>query len=881
MLCSVSLAALAAAAWRSGSAAAQDVDAPAVEERIVVTGTRLRGVAPVGSPLSTIDSESMEIAAETSTARIIQQLPQVYDLGISEASRGQNGGSGNIVYGTGMNLRGLGPYATLVLVDGHRAINNNRALDPSVIPALGLERIEVLTDGASAIYGSDAVAGVVNLVPLRFRDGAEIFGRLGFGDAYEEHQVGAAYGQTWDGGQIHVAYENARRSAVHGADRDFFRQDQTAEGGLDYRIAQCDPGNIIVGATVASGVSYAIPEGGVTPANNSSLVAGTRNLCEGSLNQDLLPEQQYDSFNVTFNQRLTGAIELVADGFYSERDFYRAVAHSVADLTVPSTNAFFVAPPGLAPASEFVRYNFANDLPSNDSQGFARNYEVTVGARVELPANWRFETLATYGEGRDFSETRNGVNNAALAAALASANPATAFDPFGLHRTNPSVLVGLANQIFLAPTDNEFLGIEARLDGKLFALPAGDVLLATGYERQELDFHIGGARGAPTTPVTFRNFSRTVDSLYVELLVPVIANGGPGLQSLDINIAGRLDDYSDVGDTTNPKVGLDWGLAEGLSVRGTYGTSLRAPSFPELYGNSNNLFRQNYTDPTIGGAQRVGVALSGGNLDLKPEESTTWTVGVDFEPEALPGFRFSATYFDIEYEGQIATYLSNLNILSLESEFAGTGIILRDAAANTRVSELLASGVTYATPPAATPVTLFVDGRTFNLGRSLMSGVDLEAAYTWSMSDVGDMTASLNAGYISEYEDAITPSGTLVDRLDTIFFPHDLKMRGSLLWDHEPFRSYVSVNYVGEYTNNLLAAPQTVDPWVTVDLNVSRDFGGGDFEGFTLGLDVRNLLDEDPPYVNVAPAANGSGGYDATVANPTGRVIGVSLRKRW
>jgi len=626
------------------------------------------------------------------------------------------------------------------------------------------------------------------------------------------------------------------------------------------------------------GVSYAIPAGGVTPGNNTALVAGTQNFCEGSINQDLLPEQTYDSFAFTFNQRITPWLEFIADGFYSEREFYRAVAYTATNLTVPTTNAFYVAPAGVTPASQTVRYSFADDLPSNDSKGFAENWEVTGGFGIDLPADWRIETLATYGEGRDYSETRNGLNTPALNAALASSNTATAFDPYGLHRTDPSILPGLANQIFLAPTNNEFFGFEARVDGALFTLPGGAVRLAGGYEHQSLDYHVGVARGGPTTPVTFRDFDRTVDSFYLEVLVPIFGEGNamPGFRQLDINVAGRIDDYSDVGETTNPKFGLNWRPIEDLMVRASYGTSLRAPSFAELYGNSLNLYTQNYTDPTLPGI-RQGVALSGGNLNLKPEEATTWTVGLDYTPSFLPGSRFTATYFDIEYEGQVSAYLSNLNILSLESEFAGTGIITRGTAAATRVADLLTSGITYATPPASNPITLFVDGRTFNLGRSLMSGFDFEASMTWDVLN-GDLTAALNGTYLTNYESSITPNGTLIDRLDTIFNPHDFRMRASLAYTIGNFRAYGVMNYIGEYTNDLLATRQKVDAWVTFDANLTYDLPGPDM---TIGLDVRNLMDEDPPYVNVAPNGNGSGGYDASAANPTGRVIGISLRKRF
>ena len=112
---------------------------------------------------------------------MVKEIPQNFDLGVSENSRGQSGGSGNIVYGNTVNLRGIGPYATLVLIDGHRVTSNSRSVDPSILPSLGVERVEVVADGASAIYGSDAVAGVVNIIPRRNFERRRSDGAQGFG----------------------------------------------------------------------------------------------------------------------------------------------------------------------------------------------------------------------------------------------------------------------------------------------------------------------------------------------------------------------------------------------------------------------------------------------------------------------------------------------------------------------------------------------------------------------------------------------------------------------------------------------------------------------------------------------------------------------------
>ena len=364
----------AAAAILCGSQAfaqqGPDEDRANESERVVVTGSRLRGIEEaVGSPVFDIGREDIEELTVTTVDKLIQQTPQVLDLGVSEASRAQNGGAGNIVYGTGINLRGLGPYATLTLIDGHRAISNGRSIDPSFMPSLGLERIEVLADGASAVYGSDAIAGVVNLIPRRYVDGGQVFGRYGIGDEYDEQQLGASWGTIWDSGQLHMAYEYNYRSNLNGADRDYFRADQRSRGGPDYRPTQCNPGNIVVG-----GVSYAIPAGGVTAANRPALLPNTSNRCETLATQDLLPEQEYSSFAATLNQEITPWLELVADAFHTERTFERIVAPGTANLTVPSTNAFFVAPPGLTPATRNDPVQFRQRLPRQLHVGLCAQY---------------------------------------------------------------------------------------------------------------------------------------------------------------------------------------------------------------------------------------------------------------------------------------------------------------------------------------------------------------------------------------------------------------------------------------------------------------------------------------------------------------------------
>ncbi|MBN2447055.1 MAG: TonB-dependent receptor, partial [Phycisphaerae bacterium] len=799
-------------------------------------------------------------------------------------SRGQAGGSGNITYGNSVNLRGIGPYATLVLIDGHRVVNNSRSTDPSVLPTLGVERVEIVANGASAIYGSDAVAGVVNLIPRRNLDGVEAFARYGFAEdgAFDEWSAGAALGKTFDRGQVMVAFEHVERSNLSGDDRDFFVADQRPFGGDDYRTMRCAPGTLVL-----DGVTYALPDE-YTQANAGAITPGTANLCNNLIGQDLFPEQKYDSVNATASYEITDWLEFFVDGFYSKRKFQRYAAQPSARLNVPETNAFFVRPPGFTGTSYQIDYSFSEDIPLSGTDGFAESWQVSPGLRIDLPFGWELEALAAYGETHDFSGSYDGVNNGALNAALASSDPDTAFDPYGLGRTSQSVIDGIFNQIFLAPTDGQLNFYEAGASGPLFELPGGEVRAAVGYERQEFEVDLGVARGAPDTPMTYRTFDRSVDSVYAEVLLPIFGPGNatPGFEELELTAAVRHDSYSDAGKTTNPQFGVNWTPVYGLKLRGSYGTSFRAPTIPEIYGNSSNLYVQNYQNPA-GGAPIIGITYgSGPNTDLGPETATTWSVGADIEP--LDNLRLSLTYFDVAYDDQITGNLSNLTILGQEAQYAGTGVILRGDAARDRTAELIAEGkpVLGVLPGGSVDnVTLFVDGRSRNLGKSVTRGIDFNVGYFMDLGPDDTLTLNASGTYLTSYEVAIAPAAPLEDQLNIIFQPLRFKARASATWDHGPITARVMATHVGGYTNNLVTPEEEVDSYTPVDLTltwrVGESFGGKLLSGLELIGEVRNLFDTDPPYVNLAPSGNGSGGYDATAANPIGRQFAVGARVRF
>ena len=625
LLLTTALSGAAAAAHAQAapsSNATANQPAQAVQE-VVVTGSRIRGAAPVGSTVQAITRQEITVLGAQSTTEILQTIPQVLNYGITASNRLQNGGSNNVTWGSSINIRGIGPFATLTLVDGHRVNpqgTSGFAVDPQTIPTIGLERIEVVADGASAIYGSDAIAGVANLILRRNFEGLETSAQYGTADSYNEHLFGAIAGHRWSTGQLTVAWENGYNSNLPGTSRPFADEVTAYQSGRNL-TTQCNPGTITVG-----GQTYAVPASGLTAANAGALVAGTSNKCDNLKQQDLLPEQNWNSADFTFNQTVNDWVSIFADGIYSRRTFAQHLQPVGANLTVPSTNPYFVTPIGVSAASETVGYSFAKDFNVPPNNGYSETYSATLGFDVKLPYSWKFEGDYMVGRDSDLNQQWGSVNNAALTTALKSTNPATAFNPFAVNG-NPAavlqpVLVNLTYQSGLTYLQT----FEAKADGPLFRYPVERCAgrLATK----------ASGSSSPRTPKpgprsairgTWRTATVRWNSFYGEVLFPFVGDGNamPGLRRLTVDVAGRSDRYSDVGSTANPKVGVNWSPVDDVTVHGSYGTSFRAPTISQIYGNTNALFVQNYPDPTLNGAIRTGVALSGGNPSLKPETATT------------------------------------------------------------------------------------------------------------------------------------------------------------------------------------------------------------------------------------------------------------------
>jgi iron complex outermembrane recepter protein len=319
-------------------------------EEIVVTGTHIRGqVTTPGSKVIVIGRDEIDRSGYATVQEVLRALPQNFSGGTTEINSQESGGF-NLNAGTALNLRGLGSTATLVLVNGRRQPAgglNGAFVDISSIALPAIDHIDVLADGASAIYGADAVGGVVNFVMRNDYEGAETTARFGSltGDASEQ-QASQLFGTTWNGGNTILGYQYYRRSALALRDRPYTASDDlTRFGGSDFRRFYSNPGNILDPSTFEP--AFAIPAGqdgtALTPAD---LIPGATRYSNRSAYGDLLPEQTLHSAFFSLTQALTERVSAFAKGRFGLRETSMQDMGLAGEIFVPSTNPFFVDPFG-------------------------------------------------------------------------------------------------------------------------------------------------------------------------------------------------------------------------------------------------------------------------------------------------------------------------------------------------------------------------------------------------------------------------------------------------------------------------------------------------------------------------------------------------------
>lgn len=823
-------------------------------DEIVVTGTSIRGVAPTGSNLIAVGRENIVAQGATTSSELLASVPQLGNFNALQENATPNRFR---TPGYLPNIHGLGIYATLSLFNGHRfAATGGEGVfpDPQIVPVIGVERVEVIADGASSIYGSDAVAGVVNFIYRRNFDGLEFNTVYASGTNYTKEGASLLWGRTWSGGSVMAAYEYSSNSSPQNRDFDFIRSDHRDRGGRDFRSTSCGTPNV-----VADGVTYGLPDFSTTP-----------NRCQPNLNADIIPSGERHAFLFTARQDLGDRVEAYMEVNLSDYSSVQVQAPSALSITVPNTNPYFMAPPGSTATEVLVNRSGAGLFPDPLTIQESSAAGLTAGLVIDLGGDWEGNVMGHISMTDDFLDDRGAAGLDADAAQALARNTTldTAFNPFGQAAdNNPAVLALIDNGYTSINDSNQYLReLQFSADGPLFSIGGGVVRAALGTsvrEERARQVQTGGSPGA-VIPVRDDDISRTVGALFGELHVPLFGpeNARPGAHRLDLSLSGRYDYYEGLGGTFNPKVGFVWEPILDLAFRGSYGTSYVAPNI----GKTTAPFGLPREGVNISGFGTINVYnMGGGNPDLESEEATTWSFGADWEPSFVPGLRLSATYFDVSYTNLL--YQPGTQDLFFNPFFADRLIL-------NPTPEQIAAAIAFAPPARGVPdqIDAIYATYTMNLGTREVGGLDLDASYQFS-TDFGDFRLAVNALHFLHFDQQILDDQPVNSRLGTNEAV-EWKGRASVVWNYDPVTLSVFANHSGAYDNITVTPNERVGSHTTFDMALAYDLPGF-MRNTQLILRAQNLFDRDPPFYNSA------NGYDPRVASPFGRILEVTFRGRF
>ncbi|MGL5906717.1 MAG: TonB-dependent receptor plug domain-containing protein [Shewanella sp.] len=819
---------LSAGVWVSTNAIAADETAKV--ERIEVTGSRIqRQDMETASPVTVIDAAAIKAEGFTSVDQMLQV--QTSMAGAAVGSSTNNGADGVAQ----VDLRGMGSQRTLVLLNGRRMVNSGSGADSSVdlnsIPVAMIARVEILKDGASAVYGSDAIAGVVNIITKKDFEGFQFdFNGSGTdkGDG-ENGDVSALYGFNTDGGNYTFGAAYSDRRGVIQGDRDWTEPGYSSfipTGSLGGKVQDAN-GNWVKRST---GYDYTQDSFYQTPNERRSLFA-----------------------NMT--QELGNDVVLTADAIYTNRRSNQQMAAQPADLMLNVCGAAGV--PVGTPCITLDSAMIAGGIAA-DKKGLVNYRRRTndVGPRIytQDTDTWRLSTgLAgtldvhtgmnwdltyTYGKNQAKTAVQNSINATDMAASV-YANQAAWFSGAPLTQQ----MIDDISYAEEAKGGNEQQTLSAGLNGELFDLSAGAVGFALGAEyRRENGFYMpdevviaGESTSAQQDPT---NGNYDVISIFQEVSVPFT-------DKLTGEFALRLDDYSTFGKATTWKIGLTYTATDDLMVRTVAATGFRAPSVSELYGGNSGSF--DYLEDPWGNAQDPQILVNRtSDPELQPEESESYTAGLVYSPSYLDGMSVTLDYWRFKVSNAIARMDTQAG---LDACFAGD------------IS-------------ACETFNIGADGNLDNLTNALTnvgtqdtSGIDLNLAYNfeglgleWKINN--DMT------YLVKFEqDGEDYTGTIDGN-----FGAYARVRNN--FSVSAGQDDWSVMYFNRYIGGMTDLAEGTDVDSIIYHNIAGTYHLNDMTSVSLG--IKNFTDEKPVTVS-----NGSdGGTVPEVYDTIGRTIygGVTVK---
>ena len=832
------IALLSAIAFPNVGYAEEESDAD--EKKVTIVGSHIKRQDMEGpSPVFSMSSEEIELTGANDVITLFSKLPI---SGQGTFSTQGNSSDDTANGGSSVSLRGLGADSTLILVNGRRisvspfAKNIDTAfVDINNIPLAAIERVEILKDGASATYGSDAIAGVINIVLKSEFDGVEVSYKTGTtadGGGAEDN-VSMVWGNS-DGKSSHTfVLDYFEREEILYADRSYSRTaNQTAlrptdPDAVDFRSSAGIPGTI----ALASDPTVRIPDTFGNDVCAPQDIVGTLCRYDYAPHMSMYPSTRRFSFNYM------GKYEVSQDvTFFTELNGQNA--HTVTKgAGSPSFNELFMAgdnpnhPFAGDPTSPYFQQDLTMrrrtvDIGNRRKETDSNYSRVVLGFEGEM-GEWNWELATSYI--RTYSNEK-GVDGYPNTRRVQEAIDSGLWNPFE-PSSNTQEALDYIETYTTRVGKSTSKSVTGSMSGALTQMEHGDLMLAVGFEHREDaisdnpddQFLRGEVFG---TEATQANGSRDNTAIYTELAMPLMEN-------FELQLAVRNEDYSDFGTTTDPKVAFRWAPSDDLVVRGSFGTAFRAPSLHQLglgstdespalvdtvrcnaVGNINNAcVPQEYT------------AVFEGNPDLQPEESESYNFGAVYA--FSDDFSISLDYYNYEIE----------NIIDSDTQFVFTNF-----GDDPNVVERLPSAI----PGDPGEVVRIYDSFQ-NLGDLSLTGLDMDIRYKMD-SSVGNFEFSYVLNYILDFEE-LRPNATGGQRVSRVagdFKQPEMRWTLATEWSQDDKSARVALNFIDEFNGDADAGfgDKTVDSWTTLDAHFS--YRG--MENTTLTIGANNLLNEEPPF---------------------------------
>uniref|UniRef100_A0A486XQU6 TonB-dependent receptor n=1 Tax=Rheinheimera sp. BAL341 TaxID=1708203 RepID=A0A486XQU6_9GAMM len=820
-------------------------------EKIQITGSRLKGVDMEGAnPVQVFSRDDLANRGYDTVSAFLRDLPQASSAGTFTENGGVGGADGAPAGSSGVSLRGLGSSSTLVLVNGRRvAVDSftngfDSFVNVNSIPMSALERVEILTDGASSVYGSDAIAGVINFILRKEVEG---------------HEVSASYGDdtaSSDFGRTNLTYVGGFNTANSNTTVviDYFDREALFNSDRPVEVTLKSSTRVSI-----DGVDYAEPWCGNDVSNG-----GSRCRYDYVIERAIQPDTTAIGATVHHNYRLSNGNEFFAEAMLQNNTGSAYDAAAAFDVRVAGDSSLVPAWAQEIDAldGEVNQIRVRSRFPETRVQDYdTTSYRLLAGLRGDL-GDWSWETAAIYGKTEnEITHVQGYMGVDKVLNGIAAGN----FDPFNLGRNNSEAARAAVRELAPRIGESEVMSVDFNFAGDLpIELAAGNISAVFGGEFRSEDIfdrpsQIAQSGGVFALGASDAAADRTQYAAYAEFNIPLA-------ESLDVIAALRYDHYSDFGGDVNPKLSLRYRATDDLIVRASWSTGFRAPSLSQLGAGESlgtayiNCGADQPFDALCGefGASFGELELDQetlGNRGLDAENSEAVNLGLSWNlTETL---QITADYWRYEHTDIVDVDANT----TLKACIAGTAPITDTVAAlNGQFGCVLDGGGDL----------VFLRTGFFNVGSQETDGIDVKIDYRLDTASFGTFKLFASGTKTFSYERQITPDSAKEDLLGKLSGANEIARPDFVAdfgtdWELNNWRASLSAHYISELGDGdfKFGGNETVDAWLVFSGSLGYDIS----DNQSLLFSVRNLTDKEPPY-----ASSPTNGYASSVHDWIGRL---------